>query len=170
MPLSMLANFRRWFDYEKAMHRQVLDSLSTVPEGNRDSEPFQKSINLMSHLIAARRIWLHRIDSSFPRPTAIFPTGASLESLSGDFASMERDWDEYLGRLTDVDLDSVLTYTTMEGDWFRTAIVDILTQLHGHSLYHRGQIASLVRASGGEPAKTDFIFWVREQVPPPAAS
>ncbi len=46
-------------------------------------------------------------------------------------------------------------------------VADVLTQLHGHSLYHRGQIASLVRAAGGEPAKTDFIFWSRESVPPP---
>ena len=33
-----------------------------------------------------------------------------------------------------------------------------------HSWYHRGQIATLVRALGAEPAVTDFVFWSRELV------
>ena len=61
------------------------------------------------------------------------------------------------------------TYRTTEGDWYRTAMADILTQLYGHSLYHRGPVASLVRAAGGQPAMTDFIFWVRERAEPPDA-
>jgi uncharacterized damage-inducible protein DinB len=31
-----------------------------------------------------------------------------------------------------------------------------------HSAYHRGQIASLMRAGGGIPAYTDFIHAVRQ--------
>ena len=45
-------------------------------------------------------------------------------------------------------------------------IEDILAQLFGHSWYHRGQIALLVRAAGGEPAVTDLIYWSREAVAP----
>jgi uncharacterized damage-inducible protein DinB len=44
-------------------------------------------------------------------------------------------------------------------------VEDILAQLFGHSSYHRGQIAMLVRAAGGEPAVTDLIYWCREGVP-----
>jgi uncharacterized damage-inducible protein DinB len=40
-------------------------------------------------------------------------------------------------------------------------LADILAQLFGHSWYHRGQIAMLVRAAGGEPAVTDRIDWCR---------
>ena len=43
---------------------------------------------------------------------------------------------------------------------------DILTQLHGHSLYHRGQIAMLLRSAGVEPPATDFVFWAREPIGP----
>jgi DinB family len=39
------------------------------------------------------------------------------------------------------------------------------TQLFGHSSYHRGQIATLVRTAGGEPAATDYIYWCREPAP-----
>ncbi|MFL6198680.1 MAG: DinB family protein [Thermoanaerobaculia bacterium] len=44
----------------------------------------------------------------------------------------------------------------------QVTILYILTQLFGHSWYHRGQIAQLVRALGAEPAVTDFVFWSRE--------
>lgn len=38
---------------------------------------------------------------------------------------------------------------------------DVLTHVIMHSVYHRGQIAAEVRASGSEPAYTDFIEAIR---------
>jgi uncharacterized damage-inducible protein DinB len=164
---TLIDQYRRWFEYEKDSHRKVLESLETVPEGSRDSEPYRKALNIMGHIVAARLAWMNRIDPAFERPASIFPTGVTLDGLLADLDSMERVWTDYLGRLTDPEVQRVLTYRTTEGDWYRTAIVDVLTHIYGHSLYHRGQIASLVRAAGGEPAMTDFIFWVRERAEPP---
>jgi uncharacterized damage-inducible protein DinB len=120
----------------------------------------------MGHLVAARRIWLHRLEPSHERPAAIFPRDVKQDSLPADFEAMHRDWTDYLGRLTDPDLDRAFTYRTTEGVEYRSILVDVLTQLYGHSHYHRGQIASLVRAAGGQPAITDFIFWTREEADP----
>ena len=53
-------------------------------------------------------------------------------------------------------------YVSLDGPRFRSRVDDILTQLFGHSWYHRGQIALLVRSIGAEPAVTDFVFWTRE--------
>jgi len=77
---------------------------------------------------------------------------------------MESDWDRYLASITDEDLERVFEYTSYEGKRFRNSIGDILTQLFGHSWYHRGQIAALVRSLGGEPAVTDFVYWAREAI------
>jgi uncharacterized damage-inducible protein DinB len=170
MVTTLVDQYRRWFEYEKDSHRKVLESLETVPEDGRSSEPYQKALNLTAHLVAARRIWLHRLEPAVERPAAIFPTGVAREGLRADFEAIERAWSDYLGALTDADLARVFTYRTTEGDWYSTALADVLTQLYGHSHYHRGQIASLVRAAGGRPAMTDFIFWVREQAEPPASS
>jgi uncharacterized damage-inducible protein DinB len=167
MPPTLVDQYRRWFEYEKDSHRKVLASLDTVPEEGRASEPYQKALNLMGHLLAARRMWLHRLEPSHERPAAIFPTGVKRDGLPADFEAMERDWVDYLGRLTDHDLDRVFTYRTTEGVEYRSVLADMLTQVYGHSHYHRGQIASLVRAAGGQPAITDFIFWTREESEPP---
>jgi uncharacterized damage-inducible protein DinB len=163
MPATLLDQYRRWFAYEKDSHRKVLASLETVPPEGRESEPYRKALNLVGHLLAARRIWLHRLDASRPRPAAVFPADVRLEGLAGEFEAMERDWEEYLGRLTGPELESTVSYATMEGDRYSNVLADIFAQLHGHSNYHRGQIASLIRAAGGEPARTDFIFWTRKE-------
>ena len=46
---------------------------------------------------------------------------------------------------------------------YSSRIVDVLTHVIMHSAYHRGQIASDIRADGGEPAYTDFIHAVRQR-------
>jgi uncharacterized damage-inducible protein DinB len=161
--------FRRWFEYEKHSHRQVLASMQAIPADRRSSDQFQKAIKLMGHLIAARRMWLFRLGTSTECPASLFPSDVVCDDLPGQLEPMERDWSRYLEDLDEHELARMVTYQSIEGDWFRNVVADVLTQLYGHSLYHRGQIASLIRAAGGEPAATDFIFWSRESTPPPAS-
>ena len=49
------------------------EPLETVPEDGRRSEPFQKAMNIMGHIIAARRMWLYRFGASDERPANLFP-------------------------------------------------------------------------------------------------
>jgi uncharacterized damage-inducible protein DinB len=41
-------------------------------------------------------------------------------------------------------------------------VQDVLTHVVLHSAYHRGQIASQMRAGGEQPAYTDFIHAARQ--------
>jgi uncharacterized damage-inducible protein DinB len=161
--LDSVENYRRWFDYEKDSHAKVIDSLESVSEDNRSSSSFQKAVELMAHLIAARRMWLYRF--GFAKENAeLFPRSVLFSTLAGQLAEMEVGWSAYLEKLTETELERVFEYQSYEGSRFRNTVADILTQLFGHSWYHRGQIAALVRALGAEPAVTDFVFWSREQV------
>ena len=165
--ITLVEQYRRWFAYEKDSHRTVLASFETVPEGGRGSEPFQKAVNTVGHIVAARRIWLHRLDPSIQGPAIVFPMGLTLPDLLTELELMERDWSGYVQRLDEPEIERIIVYRRTEGQWFRCVVADVLTHLHGHSLYHRGQIATLVRAAGGQPAETDFIFWSRESITPP---
>jgi uncharacterized damage-inducible protein DinB len=44
---------------------------------------------------------------------------------------------------------------------------ECLLQLVLHTTYHRGQVASRVRETGGEPPLSDFIAWIWLRRPPP---
>ena len=166
MPPTFADRFRRWFDYERDSHAKVLASLETVPADRRAGPEFQKALTLLGHVTAARRMWLFRLGVLPEAPREFFPTGLTLPDLAARVADTEAAWVDYFGRLDDAELARPFEYQSLDGGRFRNTIEEVLTQLFGHSWYHRGQIATLVRAAGGEPAITDFIYWARQPLPP----
>ncbi len=160
----MVERFKRWLEYEKDSHEKVLRSLQTVPDHKQSEIPFQKAVDLFAHLVAARRLWLFRLDVFDTAPDDLFPANVRLESLESAVSGTHMAWSDYLDSLSEAELERDFEYTSYEGDRCRNTIVDILTQLFGHSWYHRGQIASLLRSMDCEPAITDFVFWSRQTV------
>jgi len=157
-----VAEYQRWFEYEKESHAKVIDSLMAVPQAKRSTPEFQKAVNLMAHVVAARCLWLYRFGIVAEPPQGLFTTDAKFEELPASLAAMESLWEDYLSKIDDAELIRPFEYRSLDGKQFRNAIHDILTQLFGHSLYHRGQIAAMVRSIGSEPAITDFVYWTRE--------
>jgi uncharacterized damage-inducible protein DinB len=166
---TLADRYRRWFDYEKDSHARVLASLNSVPEAGRSTPAFARAMTLMAHLVAARRLWLFRFGVTSKGPSAgeFFPNDVTLPALAQGIRDVEAQWTSYLERLEDTELARTFEYESLDGGRYRNTIEDTLTQLFGHSWYHRGQIASLVRQAGGEPAVTDLVFWAREAVAAP---
>jgi uncharacterized damage-inducible protein DinB len=158
------ATYRRWFEYERDSHAKTLASLSAVPEALRAAEAFQKAVDLLAHIVAARRLWLHRFGAAQEGPADLFQRNVPVTEITAPVAEMEAAWAAYLDGLTEAELNRVFEYQSYEGGWYRNTVADILTQLFGHSWYHRGQIALLLRSIGAEPAVTDFVFWTREKL------
>lgn len=161
--MSSLENYRRWFEYEKDSHAKTLASINAVSESLRDTAEFRKAVYLMGHIVAARRMWLFRFGVSRDK-VDLFPREIGFVELPDQIAEMETNWSHYLSQLDEAQLSNVFEYDSYEGLRFRNTIEEILTQLFGHSWYHRGQIAMLLRSIGAEPAVTDFVFWAREAV------
>jgi uncharacterized damage-inducible protein DinB len=105
-------------------------------------------------------MWLYRLGIVQDRPESSFPS-TTLELLPAVIDSIERRWTEYLGRLTEADLEAEVTYEGRDGKQYRWPLLDLLTQVFGHAWYHRGQIAMLVKDLGGTTMDTDYIFWDR---------
>lgn len=164
MTTHLIDRYRRWFEYEKEVHQKVLASYTTVPPEQRTSEAYQKAIDLFAHLASARLMWLHRFGVREQSVASLFPQSVALEDLSSLVDEMHRAWTEYLANLEEADLARFFEYKSLDAGRFRSSIEDILTQLFGHSWYHRGQIASLIKSIGGTPAITDFVYWSREPI------
>ena len=163
MNQSLVDRYCRWFEYEKHSNAKVLASLDAVRTELRSSADFQKAVDLMAHMVAARRMWLYRLGVS-TQPAELFPQRTQLPELPTLVDEMQREWSDYLLEMNDQELSCVFEYQSYDGARFRNSIEDILTQLHGHSLYHRGQMAMILRSIGAEPAVTDFVYWAREPV------
>lgn len=162
MATALIDRFRRWFEYERDAHAKVLASLETVPEDRRSDPEFHRALAIFGHIVVARRAWLGRLGMTPPFAGGLLPAEVDLNQLGDDWRDAERLWTDALAVLDDSALDRVVEYQSYDGNRFRNTVEEILTQLFGHSWYHRGQIAMLVRASGGQPAATDLIYWCRE--------
>src|SRR5262249_23526577 len=130
----------------------------------RSSPAYLKAVDLLAHIIGGRRIWLYRFGATSDGPPALFPQGASLEDVTASLRTTQVQWTEYLAKLTDTEVARDFEYRSLAGGRFRSRLEDIPPQLLGHSNSHRGQIATLVRAAGGQPAIPDFVFWSRQPV------
>lgn len=163
--MNMIDQYRRWFDYEKDSHAKTLVSLQAVADELQQLSAFRKAVYLMGHIVAARRMWLFRF-GVLSDNVDLFPQETNLADLPSQISDMESLWTEYLAQLSNEELARVFEYQSYEGLRYRNTIDEILTQLFGHSWYHRGQIAMLLRSIGAQPAVTDFVFWAREPLSP----
>jgi uncharacterized damage-inducible protein DinB len=143
---------RRQFSYDAWANHEVLAAI-------RAADVDERSLQLMSHIVAAERLWLERLQQQ-PQSTPVWPK-LSLEQCEAQAAEMERRWSEYLGSI-DGNFWPTISYKNSKGETWTSTVLDILTHVTMHSVYHRGQIATHMRANGKDPAYTDFIHGVRQ--------
>ena len=111
---------------------------------------------LIAHIAATQRVWLERA-LSVPQSVAVWPHW-SLPETAKELSAVLGEWMHLIA--TD-DLSRDFAYTNTKGQQFWNRLSDVALHVAFHGVYHRGQIATLVRQHGGEPAYTDFIQAVR---------
>ena len=156
--------FRRLFEYERNSNMKSLASLETVPAERRTDPAFRRALDLHAHVAASRLMWLYRFGAEPVQPETYNPPNLSFAEVRALVEHMEQGWAEFLERLSEDEMDEDLEYESMANGRFRSTKSEIFTHLAGHTWYHRGQIATLVRAAGGVPAMTDFMVWSRQPV------
>ena len=169
--MSNSQHFARLFDYEARCTELVLTSLrqSHQAVGHLGlaslAAPYERAVAIFCHIQAARRVWLHRVAperTGFPEG-GLFPVWP-LEKVTAEARAMDELWKGYAAALGSTDVSRAVRYRSTEGVEYESALADILTHVVNHSTYHRGQIASLVAATGVKPAVTDFIVVTRKGV------
>jgi uncharacterized damage-inducible protein DinB len=151
--MTLVDHLRRQFAYNEWANHEVLSSISR-------HGPDERSLKLLGHIISAEILWLERLKQQ-PQSMRVWPAIdlGECETKSREIASA---WREYLAPLTESDLSHEVRYTNSKGEPWTSNVLDILTHVIIHSAYHRGQIASHMRASGLTPAYTDFIHGIRQ--------
>lgn len=157
---TLADRFRRWYEYERDCNVKSLEMLESVPVESRTAGEFQKAVDRLAHVVAARRLWLHRLGHLAEAPR-LKPRGTNLADLPALVADTEAGWGAYLAGLDDEGLARVVDVEAADGRRYRWGVEEVLTQLFGHAWYHRGQIAQLVAGLGGKAVDTDYIFWCK---------
>lgn len=154
MASDLIRNFRRQLKYDAWANREVL----TAIRSGRASAP--RSLQLWAHIVSAELLWLERLRQQ-PQGQPVWPDW-SLEKCEAWNAEVGDLWRKYLEGLAPDDLTKTVSYKNSKGEPWTSTVEDVVTHVLMHSAYHRGQIASFMRANGDTPAYTDFIHAVRQ--------
>jgi uncharacterized damage-inducible protein DinB len=151
--VNLVDYLRRQFAYNEWANREMLSSI-------RAHDPNERSLQLMAHIVAAEILWLDRLKQR-PQSVRVWPA-YDLAACEAESKEMADSWRAYLQPMTEPDVSREMRYTNSKGEPWTSNVLDILTHVIMHSAYHRGQIASHMRAIGQTPAYTDFIHGVRQ--------
>lgn len=147
------SDYRRLFRYDRWANHEVAKALSA-------NNPPAKSVSWMAHIVAAEALWLARIQRQ-PAPMPVWPK-IELADLLRQVHDVQGAWHDFLDPMDEAALASACDYVNSKGERYSSSVADILMHVVMHSVYHRGQIAADMRASGLEPVYTDFIHAVRQ--------
>jgi uncharacterized damage-inducible protein DinB len=152
--LDMIAHMR-WAD------ALVADALIAQNFARQEGLPNGNPVALFAHIAATEHLWFSRIEGVTPRH-AVWPMLTPSEALF--LAAQHADlFEELVARDDGQELERVVSYRNSAGKDFRNTVRDIVTHVALHGSYHRGQIARLIRASGGDPPYTDYIQFMRRE-------
>jgi len=152
--MELLEYLRRQFVYDAWANREVL---SAIRGGGGNP---QGALRLMAHILSAEGLWLERLKGE-PQSQPVWPE-FDLGQCAVRAKALEGLWTAYLRAMPSTVLAETISYKNSKGEAWSSTVQDVLTHVVMHSAYHRGQIASLMRANGQTPAYTDFIHAVRQ--------
>lgn len=134
--------------------RRTAESLAAM------TPPPADAVRRYAHILGAEATWLARL-AGRDAGVAVWPDA----DLSGCAALAARNHEElarYGGELDGEHRGRRVTYRNTRGDEFTNTVEEILHHVALHGMYHRGQVALLVREAGGTPLATDLIAYLRE--------
>jgi uncharacterized damage-inducible protein DinB len=143
--LNMIAHMR-WAD------TLVADALRRTPAPSADA------VGLFAHIAAVEELWYSRIEG-VQMPHAVWPDLSPDQAR--EIADRHADLFEKLINEGDATRQRPVSYRNSAGRDFRNTVEEIVTHVTMHGSYHRGQIARIIRASGGDPPYTDYIQFMR---------
>ncbi len=151
--MDAVEQYRRLFVYDRWANRETLESLKA--SGGLPAA----ALGRMAHVLGAGWLWLSRLKGE-PKPLEVWP-GLTLPDCGREAERLASAWRERLDGLTEEALSRRVAYVNSKGEPWESREGDILMHTVMHATYHRGQIASDLRAAGFAPAYTDFIHAVR---------
>lgn len=112
----------------------------------------------MSHILLAARIWAERAEGLAITQNAweVIEPESYVETIR---VNLQR-WETLLGNEDDP-CSRVVAYQNLRGQRFETPLYQIIAHLTHHGSYHRGQMASAMKAAGLEIPATDAILYAR---------
>ena len=160
-----LQDLRTLLDYHYWARDRLLAALEplTPEQFNRDLGSSFKSIReTVVHTYAAEWAWHSRWQGQ--SPTALMTSDAlpDVAAIRGAWVGHEKKMRAFLEGLGEDGVTRVIDYKLLSGQPGSSPFWQMLQHVVNHASYHRGQVTTMLRQLGAEPAKSmDMIAFYR---------
>ncbi len=118
----------------------------------------EECVKFASHLINCQYKWMARIvEDEHANEMSWWNPLYSLDQLEEEWDKSLKPWLDFIDSRTDEDLETEREFLGFDGGNWAATPKDIALQLNFHSIHHRAQIQTIIRAQGIEPDFVDYI-------------
>lgn len=156
---------RQLYQYNRWANQQAFDAVAALPPEQyvRDlKNSFPSVRDTLTHVVAAEWIWLERCRGVSPKALPGPERFPDLPSLRMVWQKLDGEREVFLGVLAPELLAVPLRYVNTRGETYAYPLWQVLAHVVNHSTYHRGQITTMLRQLGAEPAATDLLLYYDE--------
>ena len=158
--LRTLLDFHYW-----ALNRALNAATGLTPEQfTRDmGSSFRSVRDTLAHMYSAEWVWYQRWQGTSPTASLSFEQFPDVASLNDAWTAHEAKMRSFLESLGETGITTVFEYKMLNGTPGSTPFWQMLQHVVNHGSYHRGQLTTMLRQLGAEPAKSmDLIAFYRE--------
>ena len=139
------------FLFNSTANKKMLAKIKTLPDK-------ELCVKYLSHLINSQYKWMARITQD-PNAAAMswWDPVYALQTLEAEWDRSLALWMEYIQSKTEAELEEEVIFTGMDGSRWAASPKDIALQLNYHSIHHRAQMQTIIRAQNIEPDFIDYI-------------
>ena len=160
-----LQDLRTLVDYHYWARDRMFDALEplTTEQLNRDmGNSFESIRDTVTHLYAADWVWYSRWRGTSPKALLTTDTFPDLAALRTAWAELEANVRALVEELGEPGTTQVFEFTMFSGQSSAAPFWQMLQHVVNHGSYHRGQVTTMLRQLGAEPAKSlDMIAFYR---------
>jgi uncharacterized damage-inducible protein DinB len=125
---------------------------------------FKSIRDTVTHIYAAEWAWYERWHGRSVAALISPDQFAGPSALQAAWSDHERKMRAFVDGLSDADVDRVIEYKLLSGAAGASPIGQMVQHVVNHASYHRGQVTTMLRQLGAQPAKgMDMIGYYREK-------
>ena len=157
-----LDTIRELYDYNHWANQRVLSAMTPLTDDmftRNMGNSFVSLRDTLAHILGAEWIWLERWLGRSPKALLSASDFPTLQALQRRWPAVRLDQNQYIQTLVPDRLNDDVSYTNTRGERYSYALWRQMLHVLNHSSYHRGQVTTLLRQMGAEPAGTDLLVY-----------
>ena len=166
-------DIRHLFDYTEWANALALGAAAQLSNEDlrRDVGISHHSIfGTLLHMAGAEWIWLERWHGHSPAGKEAWSlwtpeSCTELETLNKRWRELIDRRAQFISELDEPRLSADLSFTLLNGDANSLPLVGQMQHVANHATLHRGQVVGMIRQLGITPPATDFLFYLRSEIP-----